>query len=172
MALATITRVEGTAVFVPGHDIDTDRIIPARFMKCVTFDGLGDAIARVMPQMEKAIEQGTIKVKGPFVLTYPAGSAHRTPERPFTVHVGLLVSDDSTGGGDVKVRACEPFRAATVLYTGPIAGIGQCYQRIFPALDELRLVATGEEREFTLYYESPESPNNVVLVQVGVRDAP
>jgi len=42
MALAQITSVAGTAVHVPGNDIDTDRIIPARFMKCVTFDGLGD----------------------------------------------------------------------------------------------------------------------------------
>ena len=40
--LARITTVTGTGVFVPGDDIDTDRIIPARFMKCVTFDGLGE----------------------------------------------------------------------------------------------------------------------------------
>lgn len=33
-------KVSGSGIPVPGHDIDTDRIIPARFMKCVTFDGL------------------------------------------------------------------------------------------------------------------------------------
>ncbi len=42
MALEKITQVAGRGVFVPGNDIDTDRIIPARFMKCVTFDGLGE----------------------------------------------------------------------------------------------------------------------------------
>ena len=44
MALAKITSVTGRAVNVPGNDIDTDRIIPARFMKCVTFDGLGEFV--------------------------------------------------------------------------------------------------------------------------------
>lgn len=42
MALAKITQVRGHAVHVSGDDVDTDRIIPARFMKCVTFDGLGE----------------------------------------------------------------------------------------------------------------------------------
>ncbi len=42
MALEKITAVSGKGVYVPGSDIDTDRIIPARFMKCVTFDGLGE----------------------------------------------------------------------------------------------------------------------------------
>jgi 3-isopropylmalate/(R)-2-methylmalate dehydratase small subunit len=42
MAIEPVLKVSGTAVQVPGADIDTDRIIPARFMKCVTFDGLGE----------------------------------------------------------------------------------------------------------------------------------
>ncbi len=42
MALEKITQVSGRGVYVPGNDIDTDRIIPARFMKCVVFDGLGE----------------------------------------------------------------------------------------------------------------------------------
>ena len=42
MALDPVTQASGTGVFIPGADIDTDRIIPARFMKCVTFDGLGE----------------------------------------------------------------------------------------------------------------------------------
>ena len=38
----SITKVKGKAVYVAGDDVDTDRIIPARFMKCITFDGLGE----------------------------------------------------------------------------------------------------------------------------------
>jgi 3-isopropylmalate/(R)-2-methylmalate dehydratase small subunit len=42
MSLEKIIKVTGRAVSVPGDDIDTDRIIPARFLKCITFDGLGE----------------------------------------------------------------------------------------------------------------------------------
>ena len=42
MTEAKIDRVSGRAAVVRGDDIDTDRIIPARFMRCVTFDGLGE----------------------------------------------------------------------------------------------------------------------------------
>ena len=36
-----VDHVSGTGVPIRGNDIDTDQIIPARFMKVVTFDGLG-----------------------------------------------------------------------------------------------------------------------------------
>lgn len=42
MPLLQITKVSGKAVPVSGADMDTDRIIPARFLKAITFDELAD----------------------------------------------------------------------------------------------------------------------------------
>ena len=39
-----IQQIQGRALVVAGEDIDTDRIIPARFLKCVSFDALGDQV--------------------------------------------------------------------------------------------------------------------------------
>ncbi|MEQ9825530.1 MAG: 3-isopropylmalate dehydratase small subunit [Puniceicoccaceae bacterium] len=75
MALEKITKVSGKGIPVMGDDIDTDRIIPARFMKCVTFDGLGefafyDAIkeaqshGQTFPFGSERFAQGSILISG------------------------------------------------------------------------------------------------------------
>ena len=40
MALERVQRISGTGLPIRGENIDTDRIIPARFLKSVSFDGL------------------------------------------------------------------------------------------------------------------------------------
>ncbi len=75
MALEKIISITGPAVYVPGNDIDTDRIIPARFMKCIVFDGLGeflfydvrknaDGTDRPHPLNEARFKRATILLSG------------------------------------------------------------------------------------------------------------
>ncbi|MFZ4405012.1 MAG: 3-isopropylmalate dehydratase small subunit [Pseudobdellovibrionaceae bacterium] len=41
MSLHSIKSIQGKSIPVKGDNIDTDQIIPARYLRCVTFSGLG-----------------------------------------------------------------------------------------------------------------------------------
>ena len=42
--IGKITQINGQCISLIGNDIDTDRIIPARFLKCINFDSLGKSV--------------------------------------------------------------------------------------------------------------------------------
>jgi 3-isopropylmalate/(R)-2-methylmalate dehydratase small subunit len=42
--LGKISNIKGQCISLIGNDIDTDRIIPARFLKCINFDSLGESV--------------------------------------------------------------------------------------------------------------------------------
>jgi hypothetical protein len=129
-----------------------------------TFDKLGEVIGAALPKIQKAADDGKLKLGGPFVLTYPQGSAHLTPDQPFKVHIGLMVAGESRGDGEVQVRKTEPFKAATVLYTGPVSGIGEC--RDGASRREVRRAIGGGKRStrtalsFTRIELPPDDPDS------------
>ena len=56
--IGKITQIDGQCISLIGNDIDTDRIIPARFLKCVNFDSLGKSVFED--------DRETLKGKHPF----------------------------------------------------------------------------------------------------------
>jgi len=58
--IGKITQIKGQCIALIGNDIDTDRIIPARFLKCVHFDSLGESVFKD--------DRETLKGRHPFDL--------------------------------------------------------------------------------------------------------
>lgn len=90
----SILQVKGRAVYVSGDDIDTDRIIPARFMKCITFDGLGDYLFYDV----RFNEDGTEKT-------------HHLNEERYT-GASILLSDNNFGCGSSREHAPQSIQKA------------------------------------------------------------
>ena len=73
-------QISGRGIPVTGNDIDTDRIIPARFLKAVTFEG--------MPRIADWAEQGRLDVSGLVTRRYSLADINRAYEDIETDAVG------------------------------------------------------------------------------------
>ncbi len=102
MALAPVLEARGKAVALMAHDIDTDRIIPARYLKAVTFEGLGDALF----YDERFDEAGNSK--------------HHPLDDPQHAGAAIIVTGDNFGCGSSREHAPQSIQRAG--FKGIIAG--------------------------------------------------
>jgi len=106
--MRTIEKITSKGLPLRGNDIDTDRIIPARFLKCVTFDGLG----------EHAFEDDIEGVS-------KQGGTHPFRDSKYK-GAGILVSNRNFGCGSSREHAPQ-----ALMRFGIKAIIAESYSEIF-----------------------------------------
>ena len=103
--LKKIKVISGRAFRLPGNDVDTDRIIPARFLKCVTFEGLGKHVFED--------DRAQLNGKHPF-------------DDPSNKGCNVLIVDENFGSGSSREHAVP-----AIMQWGIQAIIGLSFAAIF-----------------------------------------
>jgi 3-isopropylmalate/(R)-2-methylmalate dehydratase small subunit len=109
MAIEKIRQLSGRAMPVRGDSIDTDRIIPARFLRSVSFDGLEDHL------FEDDLAQANAAAPGTHPLANPAYAG-----------ASLMLVNTNFGCGSSREHAPQAIRRK-----GFHAVIGESFSEIF-----------------------------------------
>jgi effector-binding domain-containing protein len=84
------------------------------------------------------------------------------------MEVGIPVKAGTEPTGAAQVKTLPPFRCAGLLLWGSLAHIMPAYDALKKAMQEAGLEHSGENREWVYYFESGESPHNLMGIYMGV----
>jgi effector-binding domain-containing protein len=135
-----------------------------------TYSDLQRPVEQIMAELGQAAADGRFQPAGPVTFVYLG--AKQELSKAFDLEIGFPVPPGTRPFGRFKVRTLPAFHCASVTYTGPVTTIDKAYDRLIPAVQQAGLITTDETREIYLNWEGPDSPNDQVLVAIGLREGP
>ncbi|HWE03193.1 MAG TPA: GyrI-like domain-containing protein [Tepidisphaeraceae bacterium] len=137
---------------------------PAR----VSFNDEASAVAPVVASLKRLTATGQISPADSILLVYHDPS--EDPAVPFDLEIGMpLRAAPTLPPPGFQVRPLPAFRCATLLYRGPLKLLNKAYDKLILEMIERGLVPSEETRENYLVWDEPDSPRNVVQIEVGIR---
>jgi DNA gyrase inhibitor GyrI len=136
-----------------------------------TFAKMGEPVKAGFDKLFGHAAENKFLLVRPTMLVYQ-GNPHFDPQKEFKMEMGIVVGPETPAppaDADVKLRKTEPFKCATILYTGTVMQQGQAYQKLIPALKAANHTPTGEVRVLCLYWDGMDSPNNVFMLMIGIK---
>lgn len=125
-------------------------------------------MGEVLGPKSAGLHTTTMHPTGPMTLILRGAGMDQN--KPILLQVGLPVAEDtSSGSGEYQVKTLPTFRCAAVVFSGPIKQVGKVYPQLYKDLYSAGLQPTGETRQVFLLWDGPDSANNVVLIEVGVK---
>jgi effector-binding domain-containing protein len=131
-----------------------------------TLTTMPQVLGRTFSPIPAKARENHVALSGPAIFVYHGCTGD--PVQPFSLDTGFVVEPGTPDLGELKVKKLPAFRAATAYYTGPVAGLGEAFGKLFAQLGAAGYTPTDETREIYYLWEGPESPNNVVELQVGI----
>ena len=131
-----------------------------------SFQDMAEPTTRILADLGGAAKAGSIHPTGPALFIYH--DASEDAAKPFDLEVGFSVSPSDTPPARFRLRQLPAFDCATVTYRGPMRSIGKAYEKLIPQIIAAGHVPSAETRESYLAWQGPDSPNNVVEIEVGI----
>ncbi|HEY1686893.1 MAG TPA: hypothetical protein VGG19_19180 [Tepidisphaeraceae bacterium] len=91
------------------------------------------------------------------------------PNHPFDLQVGFKVNKGTAAPTGYVVTDVPSTKTAVVLFSGPLMQVRQAYGKLYTSIFGAGLAPSMNIREYILYYEDVDSPNNVAMAGVELQ---